>query len=78
MKDFMFYDKMRWWVYEYDAALTQQHCVRVTYREGLTIDPNSREPAFLPVTATAEGELCTCYLSLSTCTCCLLLFCSLA
>ena len=60
MKDFMFYDKMRWWVYEYDAALTQQHCVRVTYREGLTIDPNSREPAFLPVTATAEGELCTC------------------
>ena len=60
VKDFAFYDDIRWFEYTYDASLADHHCVKVTYCEDLTRERmNSHEPQFKPYSIGPAGVFVT-------------------
>ena len=63
--NFKDYSKMRYWEYEYDESLPDQHYVRITYaKDLLPADSNSKVPKMRPVYT--DDEVCSCdYLRLS-------------
>ena len=60
VKDFAFYDDMRWWEYQYDPSIPEHHCVRVTYREDLLPAGDDLGcPQFKPYIQGQDGSLIT-------------------
>lgn len=56
--NFKDYSTMRYWEYEYDESLPDQHYVRVTYaKDLLPADPNSKVPKMRPVFT--DNEVCS-------------------